>query len=109
MYQAYQEDQDQISDATYISDVVFSMERNFPVAARAQAACSWDSGTELRDYRNLGELTVAVLGVGQMGSATASIFKSLGSRVVGFVRSSRRTLLLRGFSQEMSCQRCCRQ
>ena len=75
--------------AEYCLVSVISMERNFPVAARAQAARSWDSGTELRDYRNLGELTVAVLGVGQMGSATAKIFKSLGSRVVGFVRSSR--------------------
>ena len=75
--------------AEYCLVSVIAMERNFPVAARAQAARSWDSGTELRDYRNLGELTVAVLGVGQMGSATAKIFKSLGSRVVGFVRSSR--------------------
>jgi len=75
--------------AEYCLVSVIAMERNFPVAARAQVARTWDSGTELRDYRNLGELTVAVLGVGQMGSATASIFKSLGSRVVGFVRSSR--------------------
>ena len=75
--------------AEYCLVSVIAMERNFPVAAKAQAARSWNAGTELRDYRNLGELTVAVLGVGQMGSATASIFKSLGSRVVGFVRSSR--------------------
>jgi len=75
--------------AEYCLVSVIAMERNFPVAAKAQAARTWNAGTELRDYRNLGELTVAVLGVGQMGSATASIFKSLGSRVVGFVRSSR--------------------
>ena len=75
--------------AEYCLASVIAMERNFPVAARAQASRSWHSGTELRDYRNLGELTIAVLGMGQMGSATARVFKSLGSRVVAFVRSSR--------------------
>jgi len=75
--------------AEYCLVSVISMERNFQVASRAQAAQTWDSGTKLRDYRNLGELSVAILGVGQMGSATAAVFKSLGSRVFGLVRSSR--------------------
>ena len=75
--------------AEYCLVSVISMERNLQVASRAQAAQTWDSGTKLRDYRNLGELSVAILGVGQMGSATAAVFKSLGSRVFGLVRSSR--------------------
>ena len=44
---------------------------------------------QVEGLSNLGELTVAILGVGQMGTATAAVFKSLGSRVFGLVRSSR--------------------
>lgn len=74
--------------AEYCLLSVLSMERSLVTALRAQADRTWHAGV-LQEYRSLAEVTVGVLGVGQMGTATARVFKGLGSRVVGLVTSPR--------------------
>ena len=56
---------------------------------RSQQDGVWDTSRTLRQYRALQELVVGVLGVGQMGLATAGLFRKVGCRVVGLVTSPR--------------------
>jgi len=75
--------------AEYCLVSVISMERSFPHLHSSQAKKEWNLSAEVRNYRSLSELTVGILGVGQMGKTTAKIFKGLGSRVLGLVNSDR--------------------
>jgi len=75
--------------AEYCVAAVINMERRFSQVKRSQVNHHWDLGEELREYRAMDEMTVGVLGVGNMGVATAEMMSGLGCKVLGLVGSPR--------------------
>jgi len=75
--------------AEYALLSIISMERNYHVVHASQAKRLWNKSRDLLEYRCLDELTIGILGVGQMGKCAAKILKGLGCKVVGLVGSAR--------------------
>jgi len=69
---------------------VLSIERRLKEMRKHQEERIWDpSGANLRNYRGVSSLTIGILGVGEIGLACASMFKGMGSIVLGLVNSPR--------------------
>lgn len=73
-----------------ITEQIFSMllayTRNLHQAVRQQSQSQWDkSGT----FRELSGTTAVIVGVGQIGSATAKVAKAFGMRTVGVRKSGK--------------------
>jgi len=76
--------------AEYALASVISIERGFKSASRCQDSKVWDkTSPSMTSYRPMNELTVGILGLGEIGRKTATLFKGLGSKVVGLVNSPR--------------------
>eukprot|EP00011_Vannellida_sp_DIVA3-517-6-12_P011279 CAMPEP_0114613854 /NCGR_PEP_ID=MMETSP0168-20121206/5349_1 /TAXON_ID=95228 ORGANISM="Vannella sp., Strain DIVA3 517/6/12" /NCGR_SAMPLE_ID=MMETSP0168 /ASSEMBLY_ACC=CAM_ASM_000044 /LENGTH=367 /DNA_ID=CAMNT_0001824877 /DNA_START=26 /DNA_END=1126 /DNA_ORIENTATION=+ len=68
--------------AAFVVGRIVEQERFFVHSRRQQALATWDQQA-VRDYRCLRDLTVGVLGVGQIGTAVANAAAFFGMRVIG--------------------------
>ena len=77
---------------------IVSIERGFEKQLLSRSTRSWSAlkACSPASYRQLHELTIAILGVGSIGSTLASMFRNHGSRVIGFGRRSRTELEWQG-------------
>jgi len=75
--------------AEYSLAAVINLERRFKLALELQNKKSWSISPELKGYRCLSELTVGILGVGQIGQCTANLLRALGCKVLGLVSKER--------------------
>ncbi|XP_059142795.1 uncharacterized protein LOC131930356 [Physella acuta] len=66
--------------AEYVIGQILSRERNFLASWEAQKKCSYDKKCA-PPYRMLTELTVGILGVGELGREVARVCKSFGMQV----------------------------
>jgi len=69
---------------------IISQERNFDLSRRDQGHKAWAGSREVLSYRFLTELTLTILGCGDIGMCIAKAAKSFGMTVVGYVREGER-------------------
>ncbi|XP_070576591.1 glyoxylate/hydroxypyruvate reductase A-like [Ptychodera flava] len=70
--------------ADYVIGHIIARERRFKEMARCQEDCIWN--TEFHNYRPVSDLTIGILGVGDVGSQIAKQCKSHGMTVWGLVK-----------------------
>jgi len=75
--------------AEYALAAVINLERRFKLALQLQTQKTWSSSPELKGYRCLSELTVGILGIGQIGLSSAKLLRGLGCKVLGLVSKER--------------------
>jgi len=63
---------------------IISNERKFDLMRQDQARQEWVGSTELLEYRYLSDLTLSVLGCGDIGLCIARAAKAFGMKVVGY-------------------------
>ncbi|XP_070576590.1 glyoxylate/hydroxypyruvate reductase A-like isoform X2 [Ptychodera flava] len=73
-----------IEMADYVIGHVIARERKFKEMARCQEDCIWN--TEFCNFRRVSELTIGILGVGDIGSQIAKQCKNHGMTVWGLVK-----------------------
>ena len=79
---------------------IISHERNFEKSGKDQKTKRWAGSTEVLHYRYLSDLTLTILGCGDIGMCIAKAAKAFGMRVVGYVRSDRE---LQNFDECSTC------
>lgn len=81
--------------AEYVVGQIIVHERGWRQADRHQAACRWEHSGRVAEYRTLRELTVALLGTGQIGLEIGRALKAgFGCRVLGYSRTPRDSVAL---------------
>ena len=68
--------------------LLLALRRQLPSTMQNQREWVWSQSGLLNPLPDLGELTVAVFGLGAIGSETARLCKALGMRVIGVRRSA---------------------
>ena len=67
--------------------LLLALVRQLPRALTAQTAATWNAPAMIGSLRSLEDLTVAIVGFGSIGSATAARLRPLAKRIVGVSRS----------------------
>ncbi|KAH3777777.1 hypothetical protein DPMN_179225, partial [Dreissena polymorpha] len=70
----------------YVLANILARERHVLELAKQQEAATWDKVPYMK-YRSLSELTVCILGLGEIGTAVASLCGKLGMKVIGVTRN----------------------
>ncbi|XP_023344414.1 uncharacterized protein LOC111713708 isoform X4 [Eurytemora carolleeae] len=74
--------------AEYCVSAVINIERGFKQCHELQRQKIW-AGDRLNNYRSLNELTIGILGVGEIGSSCAKLLHGFGCQIIGLVNSPR--------------------
>jgi len=77
--------------AEYVVGQIIARERGFETFMSDQKAHFWRGEERALPYRLLDELSIAILGLGDIGSCIATACKALGMRVVGVGRRERQS------------------
>ncbi|GFU07037.1 hypothetical protein NPIL_523361 [Nephila pilipes] len=77
------------SMAEYVMCHILNSERQTKLCWKNQESKIWSLEEKVRNTRNLDELTISILGVGNMASEIAKFLKSRGATVYGFARNPR--------------------
>ncbi|XP_042909377.1 glyoxylate/hydroxypyruvate reductase A isoform X2 [Parasteatoda tepidariorum] len=75
--------------AEYVVCHILNSERKSRLCWKSQESKVWLPNNVFSNHRSLNELSVGILGVGNMGSGIASFLKSRGTTVYGFARRPR--------------------
>ncbi|XP_071826571.1 glyoxylate/hydroxypyruvate reductase A-like isoform X2 [Apostichopus japonicus] len=75
--------------AEYVLGYIIAHERNFE-GMREQQKCQRWNYEKFKTYRELSELTIAIIGAGDIGCQVAKYCKSVGMRTIGVVTRERR-------------------
>lgn len=75
--------------AEYVVCQILNVEREMMFSWSCQQQKTWGRPDRFSTFRSLDDLTVGMLGVGNMGCGIAQFLKSRGSKVLGFSRSPR--------------------
>ncbi|XP_055930434.1 glyoxylate/hydroxypyruvate reductase A-like isoform X2 [Argiope bruennichi] len=75
--------------AEYVMCHILNCERQTKLCWKHQNSKIWSQDGKISSYRSLDELTISILGVGNMASEIAKILKARGATVFGFARHSR--------------------
>jgi phosphoglycerate dehydrogenase-like enzyme len=70
---------------------IIGHERKFDLTRRDQSAKEWAASKQVLQYRYLSDLTLTVLGCGDIGLCIARAAKAFGMRVVGYARSDNKS------------------
>ncbi|KAL7299857.1 hypothetical protein TKK_0007189 [Trichogramma kaykai] len=71
----------------YVVAQIVNFERDQRRQYENQSRAKWEQSGRVSDHRRLCELTVGILGVGEIGGFLAKVLKTLGARVWGMSRS----------------------
>jgi phosphoglycerate dehydrogenase-like enzyme len=71
---------------------IISHERKFDLSRADQFSKQWAASKEVLEYRYLSDLTLTILGCGEIGLCIARAAKAFGMRVVGYVRQEKQML-----------------
>lgn len=83
--------------AEYVIGHIVAQERNFKRIYQSQALSFWDAEVHVAPYRLLNELSISILGLGDIGRCVAKICKAFGMTVHGVVSKEIRD------SERLSC------
>ncbi|GBL72455.1 Glyoxylate/hydroxypyruvate reductase A [Araneus ventricosus] len=75
--------------AEYVMCHILNCERQSKLCWKNQNSKIWSQDGKISTYRTLDELTISVLGVGNMASEIAKILKARGATIYGFARNPR--------------------
>lgn len=70
----------------YVLGYIIAKERYMLQMAKDQELTNWNKSAYMK-YRTLDELTVSILGVGEIGQAVASLLSTVGMKVIGVTRT----------------------
>lgn len=80
------------SMANYVMAHIINIERRLFIYHDKQKTMEWDKPMVVPNFRVLSDLTVGVLGAGNIGAAVGRQLKNCGSRVIALVRNAREGL-----------------
>ncbi|CAL1277279.1 unnamed protein product [Larinioides sclopetarius] len=75
--------------AEYVMCHILNCERQTKLCWKNQNSKIWSQDGKISIYRTLDELTISILGVGNMSSEIAKILKARGATIYGFARNPR--------------------